>query len=109
MLSRVGYCGGMVTRTADCASWWAREQIVFLACLPKLLPRNRSGRRVHVASVYRWVNPGLHGVCLRAFMVGGRMATTKEEVDRFFASLTRGGSPGAREGLTQELQQRGLA
>ncbi|MBX3463213.1 MAG: hypothetical protein KF830_08580 [Planctomycetes bacterium] len=55
------------------------------------------------------MNPGLHGVCLRAFMVGGRMATTKEEVDRFFASLTRGGSPGAREELTQELQQRGLA
>jgi len=37
------------------------------------------------------------------------MATTKEEVDRFFAILTKGGRHGAREGLTQELQQRGLA
>jgi hypothetical protein len=82
--------------------------MVFLACLPKLLPRNRGGRRVHVASVYRWVNPGLRGVRLRAFMVGGRMATTKEEVDRFFANLTRGGSPGTRPESAQDLQERGL-
>ncbi len=42
-------------------------------------------------------------------MAGGQMATTREEVNRFFARLTVGGGAGAREELAQDLKRRGLA
>ena len=98
----------MQNRATNCSSWWAGEEIAFLTCLPKTLTRHRDGRRMHVASIYLWASPGLRGVRLRTFMVGGRMATTREEVDRFFAALTRGGSA-VREGLAEDLRERGLA
>ncbi|MBL8738579.1 MAG: DUF1580 domain-containing protein, partial [Planctomycetes bacterium] len=46
------------------------------------------GRRVSIASVYRWTTAGLHGVRLRRFRVGGCWCTTTEELARWSAALT---------------------
>lgn len=97
----------MTQRTAALPAWWSTEQAIYLNDLPDHLPRRRGGRKTHVASVYRWAKPGLRGVCLRTFMAGGQLATTREEVDRFFAKLTAG-TPTRANTSDEELRQRRL-
>jgi len=55
------------------------------------LPPRRTGRRVSLASIYRWTGPqGSGGVRLRRFRAMGARgyATTLEELSRFQAALT---------------------
>lgn len=80
-----------------------------LADVPRLLPRNRSRRRVHRASVYRWTKVGLQGIRLRSFRIGGRLATTCEELDRFFAAVTDRWDCAESEPGLERLRARGLA
>ncbi|HWA99290.1 MAG TPA: DUF1580 domain-containing protein [Pirellulales bacterium] len=70
------------------------DSLIPLADLPALIPQ-RDGRKVHVASTYRWVKRGIGGIRLRAVQVGGRRCTTKEWLSEFFAALSE------RSGLEQ--------
>jgi len=88
--------------------WWASETAILLSEVPQALPRNGSGRKVHVASVYRWASTGLRGARLRWFRVGGRRATTREELNRFFAQLTDRWDGGDHEPGQDRLRARGL-
>lgn len=81
--------------------------MIYLNDLPGHLPRHHGNRKVHVASIYRWAKAGLRGIRLRSFLAGGRLATTREEVDRFFFRLTAGAP--ARSALSDdELRHRRL-
>jgi hypothetical protein len=69
--------------------WWAGEQAIPLALAPQHLPVRGDGRRVSVATVYRWTTAGVSGVRLRRFRGGGRgWCTTVEELQRLLAALT---------------------
>lgn len=69
--------------------WWAGESSIRLGDVPRVLPPLPDGRRVSVASVYRWSTAGLRGVRLRRFRVGHVWCTTVAELDRWSAELTR--------------------
>lgn len=51
------------------------------------LPSGRPGKRRHVASLYRYTDPGLHGVRLRYVQVGSTRCTTREWLHEFFEAL----------------------
>lgn len=70
------------------APWWAGEFSVRVSDVPRYVPPLPNGRRVSIASVYRWTTAGLHGVRLRRFRVGGCWCTTTEELARWSAALT---------------------
>ena len=70
-----------------------KEQVVSLADAAKRLPRIRSGKVIHVASLYRWISAGKH--CpdgsiahLESIKIGGTICTSLEALQRFFDRLT---------------------
>lgn len=43
---------------------------------------------MHVATIYRWISPGIRGICLGHARIGGRMVTSQEAIQRFSQALT---------------------
>lgn len=52
------------------------------------LPGRSAGKRIHVATVHRWVMRGIRGIRLEAVTVGGRKVTSHEAIQRFAEALT---------------------
>lgn len=50
----------------------------------------RNGRAPHVATLYRWMKPGLGGARLETVKVGGSCCTSEAALIRFFHRLTTG-------------------
>ena len=75
----------------------------------------RHGKRLHVATVFRWASRGLDGHRLRTVMQGGSMVTTERWVWDFFnrprvgyqAPTTRQRER-AVERATRELEEAGI-
>jgi hypothetical protein len=71
---------------------WLRPEIIRVAIplrdVPRYLPRLRRGKRVHVATVYRWAGRGVRGERLATFRVGGTLCTTPDLLAAFLARLT---------------------
>ncbi len=63
------------------------EEILTLRHAAQRLPRRRSGRRPHPATLYRWATDGLRGVRLETIQVGGTTCTSIEALQRFFERL----------------------
>jgi hypothetical protein len=66
----------------------ATEQVFTFAELAKRLPRVGE-KRIHVSTLHRWCRKGVRGVCLEFRMLGGRIVTSLEAVDRFSATLAQ--------------------
>ncbi|MFT7464314.1 MAG: hypothetical protein ACI9EF_002667 [Pseudohongiellaceae bacterium] len=62
-----------------------------------LLPRHR-GRPIHISTVYRWVQQGVHGVRLSTARIGGRLYTSREALHQFMAQLSGDDGPGGSKG-----------
>ena len=67
----------------------------------KLWPRRRGGKRVHLATLYRWASRGVAGVQLETVMVGAVRCTTREACERFIVGVTR-----ARRGVPAPQSER---
>jgi hypothetical protein len=65
-----------------------KEQLIPLRDAPALLPRVRRGRKIHAATIYRWVRHGRRGRQLEALQCGGTLCTSVEALQRFFTALT---------------------
>ena len=75
------------------------EQLIPIRKVPRLLPRQTNGKRVHLSAVYRWMQRGRRGVCLEYLKIGGRRFTSIEAVQRFAEACThadQGPSPNER-------------
>jgi len=75
----------------------AVENPIPLTQVPKVirwLPRRRRGRKLNIATVFRWAQRGLRGVRLETISIGGTKCTSEEALKRFFARLSSfGASP----------------
>lgn len=69
------------------------ESLVPLREAPKLLP-TRNGKRLHISTLFRWVQRGVDGVKLEVLRIGGTTYTSREALQRFAEARTR---PSARE------------
>jgi hypothetical protein len=66
-----------------------REPPVSLRDVPRLpWLRGRGGKRLHVATVHRWVTRGVHGIRLEYLQRAGTRVTTEAALLRFFDRLT---------------------
>ena len=75
------------------------EPLIYLCDVPKLswLP-SRDGRRLSLATIYRWLNRGVRGVRLKAKRVGGTWATSEAWLKEFFDALSGSPAPAAISG-----------
>lgn len=64
------------------------ERLIRLADVPKLIPSNRDGKKIHISTVFRWCRPGLRGIRLECVKIGGASFTSHEAVERFVAKLS---------------------
>lgn len=65
------------------------ETLVTIPQASALLPPDDSGRRPHIATIYRWMLRGIRGVKLETCLVGGKRFTSHEALQRFSEALTR--------------------
>jgi len=52
------------------------------------LPRRRRGRKIHVSTVFRWMQQGIRGIRLEGVKIGGTCCTSEAALKRFFAALS---------------------
>ena len=56
------------------------------------IPRHLPGRRVHVATIWRWLSKrGCRGQRLDSVLIGGKRYSSIEAVERFIAATTAAG------------------
>ena len=63
------------------------ETVLSLSEAIEHLPHRRGDRGVHVATLYRWCQRGLHGVKLETLQVGGTKCTSLAALQRFLSGL----------------------
>jgi hypothetical protein len=65
------------------------ETLIKLADVPRLrwMPRPR-GKRLHVSTIFRWAQRGVHGAVLETIRIGGTLYTSEEALLRFFERQT---------------------
>jgi hypothetical protein len=59
-----------------------------LSDTPKHVPVRRNGKRLHIATAFRWAKDGVRGVKLETIRVGGTLCTSVEALQRFFEKLS---------------------
>lgn len=62
------------------------ETVLTLADAAKRLP-TRSGRRIHVSTLYRWSQRGCRGIRLETAQLGGSRITSMQALQRFCERL----------------------
>lgn len=72
---------------------FTKERMFPLSQAPRRMPRRRSGKRVHTATLYRWAAVGCRGVILETLQLGGTKCTSREALQRFFERLSNLQSP----------------
>jgi hypothetical protein len=65
----------------------AEETVFPLSKAPNHTPLSSSGKKLHVATVFRWKD-GIRGVKLETIRIGGTLYTTAEALQRFFERLS---------------------
>jgi hypothetical protein len=96
------------------------ETLVTIPQASALLPPDETGRRPHIATIYRWMLRGVKGVRLETCLVGGKRFTSHEALQRFSEAVTRAAQGKAAvprqstrrkqhdEAVDRELQAAGL-
>jgi hypothetical protein len=82
------------------------EELLTLTEAARRLPVKNSGRRVHVAAVYRWASSGCRGVTLETIQIGGQRFTSVSALQRFGEELTWRARRAARPARTPDARAR---
>jgi hypothetical protein len=66
------------------------EPLIPLTQVPALpfVPRRRRGKKLNVATVFRWAQQGIAGTKLEVIRFGGTLCTSKSALLEFFRRLT---------------------
>jgi hypothetical protein len=67
---------------------YGKETLLTLTEAAASLPRRRGGKRVNVATMYRWTTHGCRGERLETIQIGGTRFTSQEALQRFFDRLS---------------------
>lgn len=86
-----------------------QEQLVAIRDVPKLLPKRRNGKYVHVSAVYRWISRGVRDVVLESVKIGGQRYTSVEALQRFADRLSDTATAVPKPRQTPLSRQRAIA
>ena len=78
-----------------------KEELILFSELPRHLPPQPSGKKIHLSACYRWKNQGLVGIRLPTVFVAGNRYTSREALNRFWADVTA-----AKDGRMGEATKR---
>ena len=89
------------------------ESVLTLKEAAKALPALR-GRKIHLSTLYRWIERGVDGVRLEALRLGRTLVTSREALQRFAERRGTGATSSRRrrdagsDRTERELDRRGL-
>ena len=69
------------------------EEIIRISDVPNLPYMRGRGRKLSIATLWRWINSGLQGVRLETVKIDGTRCTSVEAVQRFIRDTQGHGSP----------------
>lgn len=64
------------------------EQLVHVNEVPAHVPKSTSGKKVSLATCWRWIQRGCRGVKLETLLIGGKRFTSLEALQRFAEATT---------------------
>ncbi len=64
------------------------EEPISFTQLAERIPGRSKNRRIHASSIHRYRSPGIRGVKLYAFRIGGRWFTTMDAFKKFCSAVT---------------------
>jgi hypothetical protein len=82
----------------------ASEDVFPLSHAPDVSPRLRRGKKISVATFYRWSVAGCRGIVLESLQCGGVRCTSRQAIQRFFERLTEARSPLAVKAACEGVQ-----
>ena len=67
----------------------SEDKLIPLKEVPNLdfLPARRSGKKLHVDTIWGWVRDGKFGIRLKTYRVGSSTCTTPSDLKAFFAAV----------------------
>ena len=71
------------------------EDLLTFGQLAEEAPRRRMGRKVSIATIYRWAARGVRGVRLETLQTPGGLVTSRQAFQRFLEALTERSPVGA--------------
>lgn len=87
------------------------ERLIPLRDVARMFP-GRTGRGVSMATVWRWVTRGRHGVRLESVFVGGQRHSSRSAVESWIVNCNRAATPhsvgGDDDRVTSALNAEGL-
>ncbi len=63
------------------------EELIPVGRLPSLIPSSRPGKRLNLATIWRWSTHGVRGARLETVLIGGVRYTSGAAVTRFVEAL----------------------
>jgi Protein of unknown function (DUF1580) len=70
---------------------YENETVFPLTEAPAQVPLRRGGKKINLATVYRWSTRGIRGVVLETIQIGGTRCTSAQALQRFFDRLSTAG------------------
>jgi len=64
------------------------EQLVHVNEIPAQVPKTTTGKKVSLATCWRWIQRGCRGVKLESVLIGGKRYTSLEALQRFVERTT---------------------
>jgi len=64
------------------------ENVIRLREVPRHVPRGPDGKRIHIATAFRWAQRGCNGIRLETLQIGGAKHTSVEKLQEFCEKLT---------------------
>jgi hypothetical protein len=75
---------------------YENETVFPLTEAPARVPLRRGGKKINLATVYRWSTRGIRGEVLETIQIGGTRCTSAQALQRFFDRLTTAGQGDGR-------------
>lgn len=84
-----------------------QEHLLTLSAATRTLP-GRTGRGIHVSTIWRWAQRGVRGVRLETILIGGIRHTSREALQRFFERTTAAADGEAPPARTPKQRERAI-
>ena len=64
------------------------EDLIPVRDIPNHVPKQPSGKKIHLSACYRWMKPGIQGIRLETLFIAGCRYSSKQALNRFWHRVT---------------------
>ncbi len=76
------------------------EELILVRDIPSHLPKQPSGKKLHISAIYRWMKTGIQGERLETVFIAGCRYSSKQALNRYWSRVTQ-----AKDGVRHEANK----